>query len=161
MSSEDEDEREDLDEDDESYSEYDTEDEKEDSEAANYDWRQDENCYGEKLTGKLISRNIARAKQKMKSLTNMTPEQVERLNNVDPEDTSGKSLLGALLGSGEEYEEALSLYRHSELECGDDCHHCQESMDLLTADMMRTLRVEDREKYEEMMKAMGDKPRSL
>ena len=108
-----------------------------------------------------MARNIARTKQKMKMLNNLTPEQVERLNTVDPDDLSGESVLGALLGSGEEYQEALSLYRHSEMECGDDCRHCQESMDLLTADMMRTLRLEDREKYEEMMKTIEDKPRSL
>ena len=149
---------EDLDE--ESYS-YSDEDDSEDSEAADYDWRQDENCYGEELAGKLVARNIARTKQKMKMLNNLTPAQVDRLNTVDPDDRSGESVLGALLGSGEEYQEALSLYRHSEMECGDDCRHCQESMDLLTADMMRTLRLEDREKYEEMMKTIGDKPRSL
>ena len=113
------------------------------------------------MTGKLVARNIARTKQKMRLLNNLTPAQVERLNNIDPEATSGQSVLEALLGSGEEYQEALSLYRHSEMECEDDCHHCQETMDLLTADMMRTLRVEDREKYEEMMKNIGDKPRSL
>ena len=150
-----------IDEDDESYSEEDDSKDEVDSEAANYDWRKDEDCYGEELTGKLVARNIARAKQKMKSLNNLTSEQVERLKNVDLGDRSGQSLLGALYGSGEEYQEALSLYRHSELECGDDCHHCQESMDLLTANMMRTLRVEDREKYEEMMKTIGDQPRSL
>ena len=146
----------------ESYSADDSEDDDEiDNEAADYDWRKDENCYGEELAGRLIARNIARTKQKMRMLNNLTPAQVERLNNVVPGDTSGQSVLGALLGEGEEYEEALSLYWHSELECGDDCRHCQESMDLLTADMMRTLRVEDRETYEEMMKTTGDKPRSL
>ena len=164
LSSEDEDEEndwEDLDEDEESYS-YSDEDDSEDTEAADYDWRQDENCHGEELAGKIVARNIARVKQKMKMLNNLTPAQVERLNNVDlGEDTSGEAFLGALLGSGEEYQEALSLYRHSEMECGADCPHCQESMDLLTADMMRTLRLEDREKYEEMMKTIKDKPRSL
>ena len=160
LSSEDEEnDREDLD-DDESYSEDDSEDD-DDIGAADYDWRQDENCFGAELTGKLVARNIARTKQKMRMLNNLTPAQVERLNNIDPEATSGQSVLEALLGSGEEYQEALSLYRHSEMECEDDCHHCQETMDLLTADMMRTLRVEDREKYEEMMKNIGDKPRSL
>lgn len=177
LSSEDEEnDWEDLDEDEESYSysdeddsededeSYSDEDYSEDSEAADYDWRQDENCHGEELAGKIVARNIARAKQKMKMLNNLTPAQVERLNNVDlgeGEDTSGEAVLGALLGSGEEYQEALSLYRHSEMECGADCPHCKESMDLLTADMMRTLRLEDREKYEEMMKTIEDKPRSL
>ena len=141
---ENEDDWEDLDEDDESYiysysdedkddsededESYSDEDDSEDSEAADYDWRQDENCYGEELAGKLVARNIARTKQKMKMLNNLTPAQVERLNNVDSDD--GESFLGALLGSGEEYQDALSLYRHSEMECGDDCRHCQDPRSL-------------------------------
>ena len=166
---------EDLDEDDESYNEeddsedesYSDEDDSEDdddidSEAGDYDWRQDENCYGEELAGKILARNIARTRQKMRLLNNLTPAQVERLNNLDPADTSGQSVLGALLGEGEEYQEALSLYRHSEMECGDDCHHCQETMDLVTATTLRRMRVKDREKYEEMMKTIGEnKPRSM
>ena len=129
--------------------------------AADYDWRQDEDCYGEELTGKLIARNIARAKEKMRMLENLSAEQVERMSYAALTDGSVESVLGAVLGSGPEYQEAFSLYQHSQMECGAGCPHCRETEDLLTANIMRELRLTDRSKYEQLRKSVVDKPRSL
>ena len=48
-----------------------------------------------------------------------------------------------------------------QMECGAGCPHCRENEDLLTANIMRELRLTDRSKYEQLRRTVVDKPRSV